>query len=192
MPVGKSKIGIVITAAGVSLIFCAAVLLLCGIMSSKQAASQNAETVNKILSLLPDRTNGVPGDRTDAKMPVLEIGGQDYICLIEIPYSDVRLPVLSEKTGNRPNALPYRYGGTVSDGSLVIGGLNPDFLSGIETGGIVVITDMNGNCYTYMVTGMEQAYKIGETISVGDDDLVLFLANKRKPGYTVVRCRFSQ
>lgn len=169
------------------LISCAAVLLLCSIVSGKQAASRNAETISKILSLLPDRTNGMPGDRTDTKMPVLEIGGQDYICLIEIPDSDVRLPVLSENTGNRPNASPYRYGGTVSDGSLIIGGLPSDFLSGIETSGTVMLTDMNGICYTYTVTGIEYADTIGETLSAGDDDLVLFSVNKWKPGYTVVR-----
>lgn len=183
----KSKIGIVITAAGVLLILCAAVLLLCSIVSGKQAESQNAETVSKILSLLPERTNGVPGDCTDTKMPVMEIGGRDYICLIEIPDSDVRLPVLSENTGNRPNASPYRYGGMVSDGSLIIGGLPSDFLSGIETNGTVMLTDMNGSCYTYTVTGIEYADTIGETLSAGDDDLVLFSANKWKPGYTVVR-----
>lgn len=188
----KSKIGGVITAAGVLLILSAAFLLLWNIVSGRQAARQNEEAVNKVLSLLPDRTSGVPDDRTDAKMPVLEIGGQDYICLIEISDSDDCLPVLSEKNGNRPNASPYRYRGTISDGSLVIGGVDSDFLSYIEAGGIVVITDMNGSCYTYTVTGMEYADTVSETLSAGDDALVLFSANKWKSGYTVVRCRFMQ
>ena len=187
----KGKIGLVLTAAGALLILCAAVLLLCSIVSGKQAASQNAETVSKILSLLPDRTNGVTGDRTDTKMPVMVINGQDYICLIEIPDSDVRLPVLSENTENRPNASPYRYGGTVSDGSLVIGGLPSDFLSGIETSGTVMLTDMNGSCYTYTVTGIEHADKISETLSAGDDDLVLFTGNKWGLDYIVVRLHFT-
>lgn len=188
----KSKIGEIITVAGVLLILCAAALLLCSIVSGRQAVRQNEKAVSKILSLLPDRTNGVPGDRTDEKMPVLEIDGKDYICLIEVPDGDIRFPVLSVKTGKRPNTAPYRYGGTVSDGSLIIGGMQPDFLSYIETGSTVVLTDMNGSCYTYTVTGIENADKISETLSAGEDGLVLFSANKWRPGYMAIRCRFSQ
>ncbi len=183
--------GGVITAVGTLLILCAAGLLLYSVVSGKQAARQNEDTVSKILSLFPGRTNGVPDDRTDAKMPVLEIGGQDYICLIEIPDSDVRLPVLSEKTGERPNTSPYRYGRKTPDGPLVIGGLPPDFISCIETDSTVTLTDMKGSSYAYTVTGMEYAGKISEALSFGDGDLVLFSANQWKAGYTVVRCRFA-
>ncbi len=186
----KSKIGDIITAAGVLLILCAVVLLLWNIVSSKKAAHQNEDVVNKILSLLPERRTGMPDGRADTKMPVLEIKGQDYICLIEIPGSNVCLPVLSEKAESRPNASPYRYGGTVSDGSLVIGGLPSDFISRMETDCTVIITDMNGGSYTYTVTAMEYADKISDTLSSGDDELVLFSANKWKAGYTIVRCRF--
>ncbi len=188
----KIKIRDVITVAGVLLIFCAAALFLWNTVSSKQAARQNENAVIKILSLLPKRRNGMTDDRTDAKMPVLEINGQDYICLIEVPDRDARLPVLSEKSGSRPNASPYRYGGTVSDGSLTIGGLPSDFLSCIEANGTVILTDMNGSSYSYMVTGMEYSDKIRDTLSVGDDDLVLFSANPWNAGYTIVRCCFTQ
>lgn len=187
----KSKIGVVITAAGALLILCATILLLWNIWRDKQVASQNEETVNKILNLLPDRTNGAPDDRTDTKMPVLEINGLDYICLIEVPNGDIRFPVLSGKDQNHPNVTPYRYRGTVSDGSLVIGGLQPDFLSCIETDDTIILTDMNGSCYTYTVTGIEHADKISETLSAGDDNLVLFTGNKWGLDYIVVRLHFT-
>jgi len=185
---GKSKIGNVITAAGVLLILCAAVLLLYSIADEKQAARQNEETVNKILSLIPDGTNGVPNDIMDDGMPALELNGLDYIGLIGISNSQIRFPVLSERATDRPNVSPYRYGGTVSDGSLVIGGLRPDFLSScIEANGTVTLTDMYGSRYTYGVTDIEYAEEISEAVFDSDDDLILFSSNKWKRGYTVLR-----
>lgn len=191
-PMRKSKTWTVITAAGVLLILFAAGLLLWSRAVGKQAAEQNEETVSKILRLLPAGTNGTPGDRSDTKMPVMEIDGQDYICLIEVSDRAVRYPVLSGKTGDRPKVTPYRSRGTISDGSLVIGGLQPDFLSCIEADGTVMLTDMNGIRYSYTVTGGENAEKTDDEVLAGDGDLILYSANKWKPGYTVVRCRLMQ
>ncbi len=178
----KNKTGVIITAAGVLLIICAAALLINSVVGSNRAVHRNEEAVSKILSLLPEPTDGVIGDRTDSNMPILQIDGLDYICLIETQGSDDCLPVLSARSAD---GTPYRCGGTVAEHSLIIGGLPSDMFALIQANEIAVVTDMLGCRYTYTVNGVETVTEISDYTTPDQTDLVLFSSNRRS-GYTVL------
>lgn len=184
----KSKTGVIIAAAGVLLIICAAALLINSVVGSNRAVRRNEEAVSKILSLLPEPTDGVIGDRTDPNMPILQIDGLDYICLLETQGSDDRLPVLSARSAD---GTPYRYGGTVAERSLIIGGLPSELFSLIQANELAVITDMLGCRYTYELKSVETADEISDSLASDQTDLVLFSPNRRS-GYTVLRLTLAQ
>jgi len=178
----KTKTGVIIAAAGVLLIICAAALLINSIVTGSNAERRNEEAVDKILSLIPERKDGVLGDRTDPNMPIMQIDGHDYICLLETG-SDNCLPVLGTKS---TGGTPYRYSGTVAERSLIIGGFPSELFALIQANEIAVVTDMLGRRYTYALKSVVTADEISEALDSDETDLVLFTSNRWKSGYSVL------
>ena len=69
------------------------------------------EVAAEMNKLLPDRTLGVPETYADPGMPNLEINGEDYVALLEIPSQGVRLPVADQWNSMELFHSPARFAG---------------------------------------------------------------------------------
>lgn len=179
--------------AGIGLILCGLLALLAGSFLGESAQGENRRAVEKILSLLPPCYSGVTDQYSNMDMPSLEVEGQDYIALLEAPKYGAKLPVKGKWSAIGAENCPCLFRGTVYDGSLVIGGSSKAgqlaFVSQIQNGDILVVTDMTGGQFTYRVTKIFRTDSAGADVLVDESaDLTVFAWNGAGLEYIVVRC----
>ena len=127
------------------------------------------------------------------EMPVRNIGGEDYIGVLEIPSLGLMLPVMSEWSYPRLKIAPCRYTGSAYQGNLIIAAHNyrSHFgnLKELCEGDVVCFTDMDGNVFSYEVMFLEvlQPTDVDEMES-GDWDLTLFTCTVGGKSRVTVRC----
>ena len=160
---------------------------------SAQAQKRNAEVVAQITTILPGRIDGVMESYSNMEMPAMQIGGEDYIGLLEIPAFGLTLPIGSSWDAGKVTSYPCRFWGTVYDGSLVVGGADQagqlDCLDQIWDGGVVTVTDMTGSVFRYMVSRVERSKSAQAEVLLDDAaDLSLFVRDAYNLEYIIVRC----
>ena len=158
---------------------------------------ENAQNVaDQIRSLLPPITPGSMEDRSDNSMPVLQLNGQDYLALLEVPSQNVCLPVAAGWDVNALSALPRHYFGSAYNNTLIIGGSDRagqfDFCPKIDIGEAVTVTDMTGSRYTYRVTKIQRASSVDAArLTQGNPGLTLFAKDSSTFDYIILRCQLS-
>lgn len=161
------------------------------VLFSAQKRASLTEVTAKMQALLSETTAGMPGEQAGEEMPRLEIGGKDYIGLLELPGQGVILPVAAEWETGSFRFCPARYSGTIYDGSLVIGGSHSKscfaFISRLDAGEHIYFTDVQGVRYAFTVS------KIAHRTLVDLDELQaagspLSLFAKKGSTYFVVQC----
>lgn len=89
-----------------------------------------------------------PAETLPAEMPVVKIGGYEYIGYLSLPDLELELPVMSEWDYKRLNIAPCRHFGSSRTDDLVIAAHNYKThfgtLSSLEIGAEVIFTDMDG------------------------------------------------
>jgi len=181
---------------GIGLILCSAGLLLFQHFRAHSAVKSAKAVVSQIEALLPVRSTGVPGIYADPAMPVLELDGEDFSGLLDVPAFGVTLPVGSIWDTGKLGFYPCRFWGSANDNSLVIGGTDQqgqfDFCDKIDLGAIITVTDMTGAEFTYSVSQVDRA-KHADTgwLCSEDHDLTLFARANFSLEYIAVRCSLS-
>ena len=160
---------------------------------SAQAQKHNAEVVAQITTILPDRIDGVMDNYSNMEMPAMQIAGEDYIGLLEIPAFGLTLPIGSSWDAGKVTSYPCRFWGTVYDGSLVVGGADQagqlDCLDQIWDGSVVTVTDMTGSVFRYVVSRVERSKSAQAEVLLDDTaDLSLFVRDAYNLEYIIVRC----
>lgn len=133
-------------------------------------------------------------ESTATTMQTVEIDGQLYIGVVEIPSLELTLPVMENWDEELLKISPCRYEGSFLDDTLIIAGHNyRKHFSGIkqmEKGDMVIFTDVNGVRYNYEVDGIEYIEGTDvEAMVEGDWDLTLFTCNYGGQKRVTVRCR---
>lgn len=176
------------------------VLMLAGVgtlgvsrLNQRKSIENAADTVTTIRSLIPEIKGAVSGERYDYTMPMLEIGGENFIGIIEIPLYNTCLPICGTWNKSDINKYPCRFTGSAYDGSLVIGGSDNkgqfDFMKLISIGDAVYITDTAGNRFSYTVEDIEITKDISaENLCSEEHELTFYARNTYNLKYTVVRC----
>lgn len=162
-------------------------------LKSHLALRRAHDLVEQLQQLLPETHKGTWDDRTNMSMPVLQVDQENLCALLEIPAFDVRLPVNSTWKNRDLSSRPCRYHGSIYDGSLIIGGSDRkgqfDFCDRIDTGNVVIVTDMTGAQYTYSVVIVERYGEMNpQILTESEYDLTLYMRTDRKTEYLVVRC----
>lgn len=127
------------------------------------------------------------------EMPVTVIDGREFVGVIQIPFLALELPVLSEWSDANSKIAPCRYRGTAYQNDLIIAGHNYKScfknLKNVPVGAQVLLTDMDGNVFSYTVSALEV---IGgsdvESMESGDWDLTLFTCTYGGQSRVAVRC----
>ena len=157
---------------------------------------QSQRITAQIKDLLPPITPGSIEDRGDNTMPALQLQGQDYVALLEVPGRNICLPVAAGWDTNKLSAAPRHYFGSAYNNSLIIGGSDRsgqlDFCSSIDIGETVTVTDMTGARYTYLVKRIERFSSIdAEVLTKKAPGLTLFVKDSSTFDYIVLRCQLS-
>lgn len=190
----KHKFPIVLT-LGIALVAVSLLMVIVLQVRNHIGVKKTQTTLAQMEQLLPERSKGIPGVCPNTNMPVLQIGGMDYVALLEIPALGIYLPVADEWDRDKLFYSPARFSGSVYDHSLVIGGTDAShqfaFCDKIENGTLITITDMTGSQFAYKVTSVDRAKK-AESVWLQDPEchLTLYCRDTYSMEYIAVRCSF--
>ena len=127
------------------------------------------------------------------EMPEQEINGIGYIAALEIPNLQVELPVASQWRESTARVAPCRYMGSAYTKDLIICAHNYKShfgnLSQLAVGDMIILTDMEGNRFEYLVEDVEVMPGTAiEQMEQGDWDLTLFTCTLGGRSRFAVRC----
>ena len=168
------------------------VLLLISWQWNIYSSAQKSETYVETLRNLIDEPQGtVPEERTDNRMPILSIDKTDFVGILEMPRFESALPV-GANWGNLTK-YPCRFNGSIYNGTMRIGATSQkgqyDFYREISVGDTVIVTDVEGNTYTYAVTNLKyESHTDQNTLSREKSALTLFIKNVYDFEYLIVSC----
>lgn len=156
---------------------------------------QSAQTVVRAMeAILPERKRALPEPHYGGTMPSAEIGGEDFVGLLEVAPYGCLLPVGADSSESDMKRFPLSYSGNIYNGDFVIAGSSQsgqlDFVDEIEIGTPVKFTDLYGCEFCYEVSMVNHSDSI-DTIQSGDDDLTIFARSRTTSKYVIIRCRLS-
>ena len=167
----------------------ASVLILLAANSNNIVIDVSSAT-SKIESVLPPRSEGTAEKRYNSEMPVMNIDGNDFIGLIEVPERNVKLPVYSKWNEKAVRIVPCRYSGSIYDLNLIIGGTEMnggfEFLTSLEKGETVTFTEMTGKEYTFKV---DSVFHRDDFEINNEGDLILFSYMNDVSKYIFIKCK---
>lgn len=178
-------LGVVLIAAGVGLYAVQTAAI-------SKAEQKTTEIAEQIEGYLPNRTAGTTGEYF-GNMPAYSIDGIDYVGLLQVPNLGINRPILSKWNTERGITCPTKYCGSVYTDTLAIGGSNHmgqmDFLSQLDIGYKVIVTDMLGNEFSYEIKRIDRASDVDEALLASDEySLTLFTYQRSEKKYIIVRC----
>ncbi len=181
---------------GVLLIAAGLTIFIVSKISGRQSLADNREVCDFIENILPPRTPGIKEERSNPEMPVVSYEGQDYAAILEIIKHGVKLPVSAYWNKRSVNHVPCRFTGNPYDGTLIIGGVDQtgqfDFISDVDIGDKIVLTDMRAQEFTYTVATVRHAKNAkAETLIDPDYDLTLFAKDAKTGDWLLVRCKIN-
>lgn len=156
-------------------------------------ARQAAQILAEINSILPEKTVSTGLQADAGAMPALQIGGTDYVALLEIPSWGITLPVADRWDSGKLYRCPARFTGSAADSTLIIGGADDPrqfgFCDRIGQGTVITLTDMTGQQYTYTVADVDRAkHAQAQWLTGAPCDLTLFCHDIYSMEYIAVRC----
>lgn len=206
----KTRLGNVLLAAGA--LFLAAALLLTGnnlvetyqagqtserlsqeVSSRIESQSQDADSLSQAALAGGEEETPEYLRNPEMEMPVVEIEGNGYIGLLEIPALGLSLPVMSEWSYPNLKLAPCRYSGSAYTGNFTIAGHNYSTHFGpigeLNAGDSITFTDMQGNRFAYEVQVVEtlEATAVADMVSE-EWDLTLFTCDLSGESRITVRC----
>lgn len=117
----------------------------------------------------------------EKEMPEIEIDGNRYIGILQVPDLNLQLPVMAgEWSYPKLRIAPCRYSGSIYQNNLVVAAHNYTRhfgnLRGLPVGTKISFIDADGNLFEYEIAWIETLGKYdGEDMVSGDDwDLTLF------------------
>ena len=162
-------------------------------MYTKKAEEKNIEIVRIIEDILGDHREGTKDLEREAEMPALQIQGNDFIALLEIPAHGLKLPVYKTWHKGKVLSYPCRFYGSAYDGTLIVGGYDRPgqfvFFDRIRDGAVVTVTDMTGNVFSYTVERVQRSdFAQAEILMDEKSDLTLFVRDAQSLEYIFLRC----
>lgn len=128
------------------------------------------------------------------EMPTIEVDGEAYIGILEIPALELSLPIISQWSDNRLRLAPCRYDGSAYLNDLIIAGHNYrghfGRLKDLQIGDAIYFTDEEDNRFSYTVSELDElAGSAIEEMEAGDWDLTLFTCTMGGKARVTVRCK---
>ena len=191
----KKNLSRVLAAAGILLIVAAVAFTTIGEIRTRSLAKDARSTAQVLMSLMPQVTDGVPEELHDSRMATLQLNGDDFIGVIDIPTFDVLLPVYAKWDKTKTSSFPCHYSGSLYDGSLILGGSSADgqlnFVKDISIGDKVFFTDTHGVKYSLKVSDIRRTTDVSrESLENREGDVIIFARNPLSFEYTIISCEY--
>jgi sortase A len=150
--------------------------------------------VDTLQGLIPEPQNAIPEERRDNTMSVLSVDGEDFVGIVEIPRYESTLPVCA--AWGKASKYPCRFNGSIYDSTMQIGATTQkgqyDFYRELSVGDTVIYTDVEGNRYTFSITGLRSEKHADQAALQREDvPLTLFIKNIYSFEYLIVFCDVS-
>ncbi len=192
----RGKLYPILLAVGILLVVASLSVLLISNISQKSAADRARKLVIDLRQLMPSSYNAGLDDRVNILMASMEVEGESFCGIIEIPAYNADLPICDVWSAGKVSQYPCRYTGSIYDRSLIIGGSDRsgqfDFMNQITGGDKVYVTDMTGGRYTYQVRDVLRSTDVSsDKLMSLDGDLVLYARNSYSFDYTFVICKLG-
>ncbi len=154
-------------------------------------SERNQNYINTLYELIPEPQSAAIESRTNNAMPSLNVGGQNFVAIMELPVNSASFPIGASWSNNRD--YPCIYTGSVYDGTLVVGTSNQkgqlEFVKEISVGNTIYITDMTGKRYSFEVCNIQyQKHADNDSLLDGESDLTLFVKNIYAFEYIIIHC----
>ena len=209
----KRKGGAILITIGLLCIVTALVLVGYNLIDEHRAGETSEYVLTKLKEQMPSSSVAVNGgqsaseqDKTgqqlerpdyilnpDMEMPVIEIEGNAYIGILDIPTLGISLPIMSEWSYPQLKIAPCRYSGSAYTGNFAIAGHNYSThfgsIGSLKSGDQIIFTDTKGRVFKYEVRTVEtlEATAIEDMIS-DEWDLTLFTCTSSGQARITVRC----
>lgn len=182
------------------LLIAAALLLTVFNLWDEWRADQAAEQVLDQMTVQPEDPDASDGQgipdyllNPDMEMPVVEIDGNSYIGVLDIPALGLTLPVMSEWSYPNLRTAPCRYAGSAYKDNLVIAAHNYSThfgqIKNLTVGDQVSFTDVDGNVFLYTVAEVQTLEPTAvEEMTDGGWALTLFTCTIGGQSRVTVRC----
>ena len=176
---------------GTCLLVVAAVVLVSwqwGMCKSQQEAAQYVQTIR---ALIPAPQNAALEERRDNTMSVLSVDEKNFLGILELPKFGSSLPICAD--WGDVSKYPCRLSGSIYDSTMQIGLTSQkgqyDFYREISVGDVVFFTDMEGNRFSYGITGIRYEKHADQTALQREDAaLTLFIKNIYAFEYVILSC----
>lgn len=190
----NKRAGTACVAIGLLMVTAALFLTLYNRWDAGRADRAAREVLEKLEDKLPDgKRIRETVDDPYGDMPTVEIDGNFYIGIIEIPSLDLRLPVMEACDEGKLKTAPCRYYGSYYTDDMVVAGHNYarhfSPLKWIDIGSDIYFTNVEGESRHYIVDNVEtlQPEQV-ENMITGDWDLTLFTCTTGGKSRCTVRC----
>lgn len=162
----KKRRGTVLIVLGAAALAAACLLAAWNLAEDRRAGEAASAAVETLEQTIESRRGGeaaeptVPaGTESAAEMPTVEIDGQLYIGIIEVPDVNVKLPVMAEYSETNLTMSPCCYSGSYLTDDFVI--LGHSYISHFrplrqaDVGDTVYFTNVDGQVYRYVISNLE-------------------------------------
>lgn len=148
---------------------------------------------SEILNIIEDKINDNNDNNDNDSSLVVNISGNDYIGVINIPSINIKLPIMSKTDYDKLAISPCRYYGDIITNDLVICAHDYDNQFGkivsLKEDDIIIITDISGNNYIYKVVLTEELKPTEVTSMIESSfDLTLYTCTYGALKRITVRC----
>lgn len=158
-----------------------------GTTSSQQDSSAAEHVIANKDSLV-----SVSEDDSSDSYDSLYVGSHYYVGIISIPELSLRLPVIDSYIGDNLRYAPCLYSGYVNSKMIICAhNYNTHFgrIKELESGSVVIFTDIYGNDYRYNVIDVETVPGTdSDKMEAGEWDLSLFTCTFDGTDRVTVRC----
>ena len=192
----KSKPGLIILLAGVLCVTAAAGLFVFNTVRSAQAGNESrhaVEVLTEVIGKEASKSHNLPTDDPDREMPAIEVEGERYLGILDIPALGLTLPVGESLDDDALQSTPCRYSGSIYDRTMQIGATTQkgqyDFYRSLSVGDTLYLTDMEGNRFSYSITDIKYSKKAdSEALTRKKSSLTLFIKNIYSFEYIILYC----
>lgn len=181
------KKGTVWMALGMLLLVAALGLTAYNIWDENKAEKASTETLEELVETIVNNVEENTGEEIepiykshpDVEIPAVELNGNYYMGLLEIPALNLALPVMKDWSYPKLKISPCRFVGSVYTDDIIIMAHNYNsHFGGLKTlnpGDTVKFTDIDGNLFTYKVATTEiiGGAAVEDMVS-GEWDMTLF------------------
>ena len=196
MKTNNKKLTSFIFIIGIILVITSIVLVMFYFSIQNISENKRRDAINGIRELIPEINNSVLENKKNKDTAFVSINDIDFCGIIEVPSTKSELPIYGYWDKKKLPDYPCRFSGSIYNSDLIIGSSDRkgvfDFSDKLNIGDDILITDVTGNRYTYLISDIKSSKSISKDhLSKLNFDFLIFIKNELSFDYTIILCEFK-